>query len=433
MLSVYNMLLPSCGEPVMLPSLDMVLGCYYLTLTKAGARGEGKTFSDFDEAKLAYELGIIELGAEIEVRDIDEQGKRVKTTVGRILFNDVLPPELRFYNNVVNKAALRSLVSNCIRLLGNEATAAVLDNLKQLGFEYATKSGISIALNDIEEPPGKTKLLKEADRQVKTAEDQFNRGFITEDERYESTVQIWMETSDKIAEDISQSLDRYGGVYMMATSGAKGNISQIAQMAGMRGLMTDPSGKIIDFPITASFRDGLSPMEYFISTHGARKGLADTALRTSDSGYLTRRLADVAQDNIVAEEDCGTTEGVWISGESKGGSLPPFQERVIGYLAASEIADPGTGEVIISRNEEIDEEKAGRIIEAGIDRVYVRSPLSCHARFGICQYCYGRDLSRRQLVNLKSTELIYLAFRCRISENTAGLLKRSSSQPAILA
>ncbi len=400
MLSVYNMLLPSCGEPVMLPSLDMVLGCYYLTLTRAGARGEGKTFSDFDEAKLAYELGIIELGAEIEVRDIDEQGKRVKTTVGRILFNDVLPPELRFYNNVVNKAALRSLVSNCIRLLGNEATAAVLDNLKQLGFEYATKSGISIALNDIEEPPGKTKLLKEADRQVKTAEDQFNRGFITEDERYESTVQIWMETSDKIAEDISQSLDRYGGVYMMATSGAKGNISQIAQMAGMRGLMTDPSGKIIDFPITASFRDGLSPMEYFISTHGARKGLADTALRTSDSGYLTRRLADVAQDNIVAEEDCGTTEGVWISGESKGGSLPPFQERVIGYLAASEIADPGTGEVIISRNEEIDEEKAGRIIEAGIDRVYVRSPLSCHARFGICQYCYGRDLSRRQLVNL---------------------------------
>ena len=400
MLSVYNMLLPSCGEPVMLPSLDMVLGCYYLTITKAGARGEGKTFSDFDAAKLAYELGIIELGAEIEVRDIDEQGKRIKTTVGRILFNDVLPPELGFYNNVVNKTALRSLVSNCIRLLGNEATAAVLDNLKQLGFEYATKSGISIALNDIEEPPGKTELLKEAERQVKTAEDQFNRGFITEDERYESTVQIWMEASDKIAEDITQSLDRYGGVYMMATSGAKGNISQIAQMAGMRGLMTDPSGKIIDFPITASFRDGLSPMEYFISTHGARKGLADTALRTSDSGYLTRRLADVAQDNIIAEEDCGTTDGVWVSGESKGGSLPPFQERIIGYLAASEIADPGTGEVIVARNEEIDEEKAERIIEAGIDRVYVRSPLSCHARFGMCQYCYGRDLSRRQLVNI---------------------------------
>ena len=400
MLSVYNMLLPSCGDPIMLPSLDMVLGCYYLTLTKTGAKGEGKTFSNFDEAKLAYELGIIELGAQIEVRNPDGQVKRMKTTVGRILFNDVLPPQLRFYNEVADKTALRSLASNCVRLLGNKATATVLDNLKQLGFEYATKSGISIALNDIEEPPGKAKLLKEADKLVNLAEDQFNRGFITEDERYENAVQVWMETTDKIAEDISQSLDRYGGVYMMATSGAKGNISQIGQMAGMRGLMTDPSGKIIDFPIRSSFRDGLSPMEYFISTHGARKGLADTALRTSDSGYLTRRLADVAQDVIVTEEDCGTTEGVWISGDSKGGSLPSLGERIIGYLAAGEIADPRTGEVIASRNEEIDEEKVERIIKAGINQVYVRSPLSCHARFGVCQHCYGRDLARRQLVNL---------------------------------
>jgi len=400
MLSVYNMLLPSCGDPIMLPSLDMVLGCYYLTLTKTGAKGEGKTFSNFDEAKLAYELGIIELGAQIEVRNPDEEVKRMKTTVGRILFNDVLPPQLRFYNEVADKTALRSLVSNCVRLLGNEATATVLDNLKQLGFEYATKSGISVALNDIEEPPGKAKLLKEADKLVNLAEDQFNRGFITEDERYENAVQVWMETTDKIAEDISQSLDHYGGVYMMATSGAKGNISQIGQMAGMRGLMTDPSGKIIDFPIRSSFRDGLSPMEYFISTHGARKGLADTALRTSDSGYLTRRLADVAQDVIVTEEDCGTTEGVWISGDSKGGALPSLGERIIGYLAAGEIADPRTGEVIASRNEEIDEEKVERIIKAGINQVYVRSPLSCHARFGVCQYCYGRDLARRQLVNL---------------------------------
>jgi len=400
MLSIYNMLLPSCGDPVMLPSLDMVLGCYYLTLTKTGAKGEGKPFSNFDEAKLAYELGIIELGAQIEVRNPDGQVKRMKTTVGRILFNDVLPPQLRFYNEVADKTALRSLVSNCVRLLGNEATATVLDNLKQLGFEYATKSGISIALNDIEEPPGKAKLLKEADKLINLAEDQFNRGFITEDERYENAVQVWMETTDKIAEDISQSLDRYGGVYMMATSGAKGNISQIAQMAGMRGLMTDPSGKIIDFPIRSSFRDGLSPMEYFISTHGARKGLADTALRTSDSGYLTRRLADVAQDVIVTEEDCSTTEGVWISGDSKGGSLPSLGERIIGYLAAGEIADPRTGEVIASRNEEIDEEKVERIIKAGITQVYVRSPLSCHAQFGVCQYCYGRDLARRQLVNL---------------------------------
>jgi len=399
MLSVYNMLLPSCGDPVMLPSLDMVLGCYYLTVAKVGAKGERITFSNFDEAKLAYELGIVELGAEIEVRDTDDHGKRMRTTVGRILFNDVLPLQLRFYNSAVDKAALRSLVSNCIRLLGNEATAAVLDNLKELGFEYATKSGISISLNDIEEPPRKAELLNDADKRISIAEDQFSRGFITEDERYENAIQVWMETTDEIAEDISRSLDHDGGIYMMATSGAKGNISQIGQMAGMRGLMTDPSGKIIDFPIRASFRDGLSPMEYFISTHGARKGLADTALRTSDSGYLTRRLADVAQDAIIIEEDCGTTEGVWISGENKGGSLPPFRERVIGYLAATEIADPSTGEVIVLRNEQIDEEKAERIIEAGINRVYVRSPLSCHARLGLCQYCYGRDLARRQLVN----------------------------------
>ncbi len=400
MLSVYNMLLPSCGDPVMVPTLDMVLGCYYLTITKAGAKGEGITFSNFDEAKLAYELGIVELGAEIEVRDTDDHGKRMRTTVGRILFNDVLPLQLRFYNSAVDKAALRSLVSNCIRLLGNETTAAVLDNLKELGFVYATKSGISISLNDIEEPPRKAEILNNADKRISIAEDQFNRGFITEDERYENAIQVWIEAIDEIAEDISRSLDHDGGVYMMATSGAKGNIAQIAQMAGMRGLMTDPSGKIIDFPIKASFRDGLSPMEYFISTHGARKGLADTALRTSDSGYLTRRLADVAQDAIITEEDCGTTEGVWISGENKSGSLPPFRDRVIGYLAATEIADPRTGEVIVLRNEQIDEEKTERITEAGINRVYVRSPLSCHARLGLCKYCYGRDLARRQLVNI---------------------------------
>jgi len=399
MLSVHNMLLPSCSEPVTAPSLDIVLGCYYLTLIKPGAKGGGKVFGNFEEAKIAYELGIIDFSAEIEVRDRDNGG-RIKTTAGRILFNEALPPELHFYNETADKAALKSLVSDCIRLLGNEATATVLDNLKQLGFDFATKSGISIAMNDIEEPPGKAKLLKEADKLVRVAEDQFNRGFITEDERYENVVQIWMDTTDKVGEDLSQSLDRHGGIYMMATSGAKGNISQIRQMAGMRGLMTDPSGKIIDFPIRSSFRDGLSPMEYFISTHGARKGLADTALRTSDSGYLTRRLIDVAQDASITERDCGTTEGVWVSRENDGGFLPPLGERIIGYLAASQIVNPHTGEVIVARNEEINEERTKQITEAGITRVYVRSPLSCQSGFGVCQYCYGRDLAKRQLVNL---------------------------------
>jgi len=397
MLSIYNALLPSSGKPVAVPSLDMVLGCYYLTIVKPKARGEGKAFSNFEEARLAYESDVIELGAEIEVRD---NGKRLKTTVGRILLNDALPPQLRFHNEVVDKAALRSLASDCIRLLGNETTAVVLDNLKQLGFNYATKSGISIAMNDINEPPGKSEILKEADELIDVAEDQFSRGLITEDERYENAVQVWMEATDKVADDISQSLDRYGPIYMMATSGAKGNISQIRQMAGMRGLMTDPSGKIIDFPIRSSFRDGLSPMEYFISTHGARKGLADTALRTSNSGYLTRRLVDVAQDVIVGEKDCGATEGVWITEEASGGSLPSFSERIIGYLAAGRITDPNSHEVVVDRNEEIDEEKMQRIIDAGIRRVYVRSPLSCRSRYGVCQFCYGRDLARRHLVKL---------------------------------
>jgi DNA-directed RNA polymerase subunit beta' len=400
MLSPYNMLLPSSGEPVTTPTLDMVLGCYYLTISRSGAKGEGKAFSSFDEAKLAYELGIIELGAEIVVRDasLRSDGGRINTTVGRIIFNDALPPQLRFYNKIVDKASLRALVSDCISILGNEGAAGVLDRLKELGFDYATKSGISVSMDDIEEPPGRVKLLKESDEKVSLIEDQFNRGLITEDEKYESTVQVWMEATDKVTEDISHALDPYGSVYMMATSGAKGNISQIRQMAGMRGLMTDPSGRIIDFPIKSSLRDGLTPMEYFISTHGARKGLADTALRTSDSGYLTRRLVDIAQDVIVTETDCGTTEGVWISRETTDGSLPPFENRITGYLAASKIVDPKTNEVIVDRNEEIDEDKVQRIMGTGITRVHVRSPLTCRSRFGVCQNCYGRDLGKKQLV-----------------------------------
>jgi DNA-directed RNA polymerase subunit beta' len=396
MLSTSNMLLPSCGEPVMVPSLDMVLGCYYLTTVKPGAKGTGKVFGSFEEARLARGLDIIDLGAQITVRD--RQLGKVETTAGRILFNDILPPELRSYDRVMDKSALKSLVSDCIALLGEKDTADILDNLKQMGFYYATKSGISIAMDDINEPVGKNKLLKEADEQVSRLEEQFNQGLITEDERYENAVQVWTRAVDGVTEQVSQSLDPFGGVHMMLDSGAKGNIPQMVQMAGMRGLMADPSGRTIDFPIKSSFRDGLSPMEYFISTHGARKGLADTALRTSSSGYLTRRLVDVAQDVVITEEDCGTTEGIWISQEAEGGLLPSFAERIIGYLAASRIVAPGMKKVIVKRNEEIDEQKAREIIKANITKVYVRSPLSCHSRFGICQHCYGRDLARRRLV-----------------------------------
>jgi DNA-directed RNA polymerase subunit beta' len=401
MLSLKNMLLPSCGEPVMTPTLDMVLGCYYLTNIRQGAKGEGKRFKSFEDARLAYELGLISLDAEIEVRVSNGDEGVLKTSAGRIIFNEVLPPEFRFRNQVMDKGTLKRLVADCYRLLGHISTANVLDNLKKLGFEYATKSGTTIAASDVEVPRSKAKLLEEGDERVAVIESQFNRGLITDDERYGRTIEVWTEVTDKITDTISQSLDRYGGVYMMATSGAKGNISQIRQMAGMRGLMTDPAGRIIDFPIKASFREGLSVMEYFMSTHGARKGLADTALRTSNAGYLTRRLIDVAQDVIVSEEDCGSDEGIWLSDRKKErGLLAPLIDRLVGRVTAADVVDPKTGEIIMHRNEEIDEEKSKSIVDAGITEVYVRSPLGCHYRQGICQYCYGRDLARRGLVEI---------------------------------
>jgi DNA-directed RNA polymerase subunit beta' len=397
MLSTYNMLLPSNGEPVVTPTLDMVLGCYYLTSPKPGAKGEGMRFNSFEEAELAYSLGVVDLGAEIEVKD-GNIGHPTKTTVGRIIFNNVLPEQLGFINEVVDKSSLKQIITRCIKTLGNEQAEAVADGLKQLGFRYATKSGITIGVSDLRVPREKAEVLREAERVVAQIEDQHYRGLITDDERYNSTVEVWTETTERITEMVSQSLDRYGGVYMMATSGAKGNISQIRQMAGMRGLMTDPSGKIIDFPIRSSFTEGLSVLEYFISTHGARKGLADTALRTSDAGYLTRRLVDIVQDVIVREEDCGTTSGIWLT-ESKDAFLPSLYERIVGRLAAAAVTDPKDGTVIVNRNEEIDEEKAKRIVSAGITQVYARSPLSCQSRMGVCQFCYGFDLSRGRVVD----------------------------------
>jgi len=397
MLSHRNLLLPSSGEPTVTPTLDMVLGCYYLTIAKPGARGEGKVFGSFEEAKLTHELGIIELHAEIEVRD-PTNGERIKTTPGRIIFNEVLPPPLGFFNKTVDKSTLKQIASDCCKLLSEEETAKVLDDIKQLGFHYASRSGVTVAMNDIEVPQSKAKLIEQAEERISIIENQFNRGLITEDERYNGIIGVWMETTDNITHTISEGLDRYGGIYMMATSGAKGNISQIRQMAGMRGLMTDPSGKIIEFPIKSSLREGHSVLEYFISTHGARKGLADTALRTSDSGYLTRRLIDVAQDVITFQPDCGTTDGIWITEPKEKGLLPPFKERITGRFAASPVVHPDTGETIVDRNEEINEETASRIIAAGITRVYIRSPLTCQSRRGTCQYCYGRDLARGHLV-----------------------------------
>ncbi len=401
MLSTHNMVLPSNGEPVVAPTLDMVLGCYYLTSLKSGAKGEGQVFGSFGEAELAYNLDMIALGAEIEVRH-PESAERLKTTVGRIIFNSVLPKELGFVNETVDKSMLKKLIARCLKLCGNEATAQMVDKTKHLGFIYATRSGTTISVSDVKVPEEKNQVLKEAEKIVAKIEDQHYRGLITDDERYTGIVDVWTDTTEKVTDLVSQSMDRFGSVYMMATSGAKGNISQIRQMAGMRGLMTDPSGKIIDFPIRSSFNEGLSVLEYFISTHGARKGLADTALRTSDAGYLTRRLVDIVQDMIVLEEDCGTTLGIWCT-ESKDSFLPSLAERIQWRLAAAKVVHPKNRKTIVDQNEEIDEEKAKQIVAAGINQVYVRSPLTCQSRQGVCQACYGLDLSKGRLVDMLTT------------------------------
>jgi len=397
MLSHHNILLPSSGEPTVTPTLDMVLGCYYLTTIRQHDGEKPRVFGSFEEAKLAYEFGICDLREEIEVRDKARE-ERVKTSVGRIIFNEVLPEELGYFNRIIDKTTLKQIATSCCNLLPDEETGRVLDDIKHLGFHYASRSGITIAMNDIEVPASKPQMLAEAEARIATIESQYDRGLITEDERYNGIVGVWMETTDNITNTISSNLDRYGGIYMMATSGAKGNISQIRQMAGMRGLMTDPAGKIIEFPIKSSLREGHSVLEYFISTHGARKGLADTALRTSDSGYLTRRLIDVAQDVITADDDCGTPDGLWVNEPKEKGLLPSLAERIIGRMAADDIVHPKTGEIIVLQNEEIDEEKVAAIIAAGLNRVLVRSPLTCQSRRGTCRLCYGRDLARGRLV-----------------------------------
>ena len=399
MLSTYNMLLPSSGEPVVPPTLEMVLGCYYLTSIRQGAKGEGMTFADFADAKLAHDLGIIDVAAEIRVRDRNGGGY-IKTSVGRIILNEVLPEEIGFYNQLVDKKMLKQLTSTCHRRFGNETTAAMLDEIKRLGFEYSTKSGLTMAVGDLEIPADKESILERADERVNTIESQFQNGLITDDERYQSVVKTWSETTDELTRSLENRLNRNGSVYIMANSGARGNIGQIRQMAGMRGLMSDPSGRIIELPIRANFREGLSVLEYFISTHGARKGLADTALRTSDSGYLTRRLIDVAQEIIVTEEDCGNEEGYLISEPTEKDILPSLSERIVGRIAAQPVVHPETGELIVGRNDGIDAEVAATIVGLGITEVCVRSPLTCQTRNGICQRCYGIDLARGYLVDM---------------------------------
>ena len=392
MLSTHNMLSPASGDPLVAPTLDMVMGCYYLTQMREGAQGEGSKFYDFDEARIAHASGLVDLHANIQVRIVDgcDQDDWVETTLGRLMFNEILPPAIGFHNGLMDRGSLKDLTAELYRTLTNEETAEVLDEIKSLGFHYATASGITIAINDIQVSDKKPEILNQASKLVADLEEQYLSGLISEEERYDKTVDAWTAASDQTTELVEKELVNYGGIAVMAVSGAKGNISQIKQMAGMRGLMTNPKGRIIDLPIKSSFREGLTALEYFISTHGARKGLADTALRTADSGYLTRRLIDIAQEVIVLEEDCGTFDAYWVTERTDGPTHGSTRERIFGRMAAAPIAHPETGEVLVDRNQEIDASVVLRLVEAGVTEVPVRSPLTCESHRGLCQMCYGQ-------------------------------------------
>ena len=401
MLSVNNMLSPASGDPLVAPTLDMVMGCYYLTEEMRGAKGDGKIFYDIDEARIAYSDEQIDLRAPITVLCVPgAEGKVDQTTMGRLIFNEALPDSMPYKNKLMDRGAIKDLTSELHRSLSNEETARILDRIKEMGFYYATKSGITIAINDIQVSQRKNNILAEATQKVAEHEDNFEMGMMGEDERYEQVIKTWTEASNQMEEIVAEDLGNYGGVGVMAASGTKGNIAQIKQMAGMRGLMSDPEGRIIERPVKSSFREGLTALEYFISTHGARKGLTDTALRTADSGYLTRRLVDVSQEVIVREYDCEFAEPFYVQPRPGDDNLGTLAERISGRMAGDVIADPRSGEIIVDRNEMIDEDLAEQIVAAGIDRVPVRSPLTCQTPRGICQICYGRLPATGELVEI---------------------------------
>ena len=429
MMSSNNILSPASGQPIAIPSQDVVLGCYYLTKAKPGAKGEGRAFGSSDDVVLALEATELETLTPIRVRisgeliDLtvarDDQGvqyaevqtvtnKVINTTVGRVILNSALPKGMPFVNGLLKKKGLQQLVQYCYLRYGLEKTVEMLDSLKTLGFTYATRSGLSIGIDDLVIPSQKPALVERARDEVIKVEGQYLEGAITNGERYNKVIAVWSEVTEKIAdamfsemEELDHSGRNFNPVYIMADSGARGSKQQIRQLAGMRGLMAKPSGEIIETPITSNFREGLSVLHYFISTHGARKGLADTALKTADSGYLTRRLVDVAQDVIIHEVDCGTMDGIDAKAIVESGEIiEPLRERIIGRVTLEKITDPFSGEVIVNANEELDEEKATDIQEAGIEKVRIRSVLTCASRRGCCAKCYGRDLATGKLVEL---------------------------------
>ena len=424
MMSSNNILSPANGEPIIVPSQDVVLGIYYMTRDKVNARGEGMLFADVDEVHRAYQNKVVDLHAKVRVR-IEETGedatvrrRLVETTAGRALLSEILPKGLSFdlINQAMNKRAISAVINACYRQLGLKETVVFADQLMYTGFSYATKSGVSFGVDDMVVPEEKVGILQMAENEVKEIQDQYAAGLVTDGERYNKVVDIWSRTNDQVAKAMMDKLgvdivtdadgksvkqESFNSIYMMADSGARGSAAQIRQLAGMRGLMAKPDGSIIETPITANFREGLDVLQYFISTHGARKGLADTALKTANSGYLTRRLVDVAQDLVVTEPDCGTDKGLLMTPLVEGGDIvEPLRERVLGRVTALPVLSPGSDEIVLEAGVLLDE-SAVRTLEAhSIDQVMVRSPITCQNTYGVCAQCYGRDLARGHRVNM---------------------------------
>ena len=417
MLSTNNLLKPQDGRPVAVPRLDMILGSYYLTMVLDGEKGEGKYFRDPDEAIMAFENHEVEIHAKIYVRvtkeiDGELKSKKIETSVGRIIFNQGIPQDLGFIdrnedpfqyeiNFPVMKKSMGNIIEKVIQTHGLSESAEVIDYIKALGFKYSTLAGITFSMDDVQVPEAKKKLLADADEKVANIRKQYARGLITENERYNAVINIWEDATKQVSSAMEENFDELNPIYMMVKSGARGNMNQLRQIAGIRGLMASTTGKAVEIPIKSSFAEGLDALEYFISAHGARKGLSDTALRTADSGYLTRRLVDVSQDIIVREEDCGTDEGIIVYDIKDGNQIiEKMQERLLGRFPVEDVINPQTNELIVDKNTMISEKIADEIVKAGIEKLQVRSVLGCHSKHGVCQKCYGMGLARRDIVSI---------------------------------
>ncbi len=415
MLASRNLLKPSDGKPVAVPTQDMVLGSYYLTMVNEGDKGEGNIYRDENEAIMAYHEGIISLHAIIKVRRVlDGVSKLVECTVGRIIFNQPIPQDLGFVNRaneeedfkyeidfLVNKGKLGDIIDRCIKIHGVDRTAKVLDKIKAQGFKYSTKGAVTVAISDAIIPPEKAELLEESERQIGQIIKSFNKGLISNEERYQNIIDVWNRTTEKVSEALTENFTDRNPIFMMADSGARGSMNQIRQLAGMRGLIANTAGKTIEIPIRANYREGLNILEYFISSRGARKGLADTALRTADSGYLTRRLVDVSQDVIVREEDCGSTSGITVSDIRDGNEMiEPLTERLQGRYLVEDMMHPETGELLCDKDTLIDSDIAERIVKAGVGETIIRSVLDCRAKVGCCAKCYGTSLATGEKINI---------------------------------